>query len=225
LTWLEALVQVAHASVEEEVLEGLWGRGVSTEQVNTFRIGYLARLPALEFPPEFLEWYLDREDVLVFPLTTFYGQVKGIQVRYQDREKKGYSDFFTTRTEPCLFGLREAAPHMLSTREVVLTEGVYDFCPVQRVIPQTISTLTAKVNKQLMRSLYRCVDRVVSFYDRDDSGVKGTKEVERNAPPELKVYTMEYPLDFKGKDPGELWEAYGDDWYKRYLTEQQEGRL
>lgn len=213
--WLDKLIEVASSSLPEDVLEELWARGMSTEQAETFRVGYLPTLPAGDYPEEFVSWYHDREDALLFPLTTFAGQVRGLQVRYRDRAKKGYSDYFDTKSEPCLFGLREAASHIFAGREVVLVEGCFDFFPVQRVWPHTIATLTASADHLLLRSLSRVVDRVGCFYDRDKGGERGFRNLRESLP--LEVYRVEYPVGFSHKDPGELWETYGEDWFSNYL--------
>ena len=69
--WLDTLIKVASSSLPEDVLEELWARGMSTEQAETFRVGYLPTRPAGDYPEEFVSWYHDREDALLFPLTTF----------------------------------------------------------------------------------------------------------------------------------------------------------
>lgn len=213
--WLDHLVvQASH--LPEDVMESLWARGMSSEQASEFRVGYLPTLPEGEYPEEFLAWFHDREDVLLFPLTTLVGSIGGVQVRYRDREKKGYSDFFVTKTEPCLFGLREAAPHIFDRREVILVEGCFDFFPVQRIWQHTIATLTATADNLLLRSLSRVVDKVGCFYDRDKGGERGYRGL-REALPHLEVYRVEYPLSFQRKDPGELWEMYGEEWFTNYL--------
>lgn len=217
--WLDSLVVEAAASMPEEVLEELWARGMSSEQADQFQVGYLHSLPDGDYPQEFIDWYHDRDDALLFPLTTFQGTIGGVQARYRDRARKGYSDYLFSKGEPCLFGLREAAPHVFKSRSAVVVEGCFDFFPTQRTIPYTIATLTAKVDSGLLRTLSRVVDRIGCFYDQDKGGKRGFWGLKTDAPPSVEVYRMEYPIEFPHKDPGELWEMYGEDWFARYLGE------
>lgn len=216
--WLNELVATAAANLPE-VEEDLWARGMSPDQGMSLQVGYLPSLPDGEYPDNFVRWFSNREDVYVFPLTTFRNTITGIQVRYRDRDKKGYSDFYVSKTEPSFFGLGLAAPHIFRTRSAIVVEGVFDFFPVHRFAPQTFATLTAATDSNLSRSLRRVVDNVTCFYDRDFPGKKGFFDL-RESMQGIEVYRWEYPPTFTGKDPGEMWEQFGEDWFQEHMKGQ-----
>lgn len=220
--WLDDFINYSQQSLGDRELEALWARGVSEDQIREFRIGYVSTLPA-EFRKvkEFYqEWWARGRftDVFVFPLTNALGQVKGLQVRRVDREAKGYSDWLASKDEPVFFGLAQATETIWKTKRVVLVEGVYDLFPVQRVFPETVATLTAKVSSGFERFLKRMVDQVWFCYDMDGPGIRGVKDfadthlqdftrvMTASKFPQVKLVTGKY-----AKDPSDAWEALGDE--------------
>lgn len=227
MNWLSALVQYASSQVDDPVLESLNSRGVSDEQVRHFQIGALDQnLPDLEYPPEFLEWCqggrkLDK--VLVFPLTNVLGEIHGVQFRYQDRERKGYMDYFSSeKGEAVLFGLREAIPHLWRTGTVFLVEGVFDHLPAQRHVPVTLPTLTARVPESVLWLLKRVCKRVVFGYDFDNTGKAGVEWFRKHHKRDFDIEALKNPnLTMSNgkmaKDIGDLWELKGDAWLGSFL--------
>jgi DNA primase len=215
LSWTQQLVDFAEAQVTDRVRESLLSRGVSPAQMEMYHIGYLNQELPSGCSPHFLEWSKDGsklDDVFVLPLTTALGEVRGFQFRHVDRKRSGYMDYFLDRREACLFGLHQAIPHIWETRSVYLVEGGFDLFPIQRATPIVFATLTAYTNKATIRLLRRLVDRVWVGYDMDHPGRTGCKNFEKHHGSDFEVYTVTYPR-IQGamvKDPGELWEAWGD---------------
>jgi len=229
--WVETLVEYAQKGVDERVREALWSRGASDEQIDLLRVGYLDRkLPEAEYPEEFLEWcWKGRklQDCYVFPLTNPLGEIQGFQFRGVEREGGIYSDYLLTHAEPVFFGLGQAMPSIWETESALPVEGVFDFFPTQRVVPFTIATLTAKVSDVLLRTFKRLVKRTYLFYDNDAIGRKACATFRKECGDLFEVRIPEYPvgLTLRGKpvkDPGDLWEAWGDDRFKPYLLAQME---
>lgn len=227
-TWLDELVAKSQLQVDDRVREALWARGVSDEQIEAFKIGYLNQaLPELatSYPDHFLKWSKDGKklvDGYVFPLTNFLGEIRGIQMRSVERGRQDYMDYFLDEGEPVYFGLGQAATSIWETEEILLVEGVFDFFPVQRVKPFTVSTLTAKVNETFARALKRLVQRVHLFYDDDRTGISGATNFEKEHGAAFTVRRVPYPrgVTLFGKtvkDPGDLWEAWGDDRLRDHL--------
>lgn len=190
-------------------------RGVSPEQMLQYQIGYLDRELPKGMAESFLEWSKGGEkldDVFVLPLTTALGVVRGFQFRHVDRDRSGYMDYFIDRREACLFGLRQAITSMWESRSVYLVEGAFDLFPIQRATPNVVATLTAYTNKNTIRLLRRIIQRVWVGYDMDTPGRDGCKKFERHHGRDFEVYTVSYPRVHGApmKDPGELWEAWGD---------------
>lgn len=221
MSWVEQLVAAAHGQLGDRERESLWGRGVSDDQIAAYRLGWLNKvLPDLDYPASFLDWSMRGkkfDDVFVLPMTNVLGHVKGIQVRHLDRERKGYSNFNAVDDEPILFGLGQAVPHIWRSKSVWLVEGAFDLFPLQRVHPNTISTMTARLPTQLARTIKRLADDLWLGYDRDETGQRGVRKIQQTFGRDFRVHAVQWPrvdrLDGKGeaKDPADLWEAWGDD--------------
>jgi DNA primase len=231
--WVETLVSYAHESVDERVREALWARGVSESQIEVFRIGYMNReLPPAAYPKEFLEWSGDGRklvDCYLLPLTNALGEILGFQFRSVDRGASGYMDFFLNRAEAIYLGLGSAMESVWRTETVLLVEGGFDFFPVQRFVPNSFPTLTAKVPESLLRTLKRLVRKFYLFYDADRIGQRVSETFVKNHGVEFEsVRLIEYPRGVTlpngkpVKDPGELWEAWGDDRFGLFLQAQME---
>jgi len=230
--WADTLVEYAKQRVDDRVRESLWARGASDEQIDRFGVGYLNReLPPAEYPEDFLEWSWKGkklQDVYVFPLTNPLNEVLGFQFRGVERGSGIYSDFLLTHAEPVFFGLGEVMPSIWEHEAVVPVEGVFDFFPTQRVIPYAVPTLTAKVSEVLLRSLRRIVKRTYLFYDNDAIGRRACSAFLKDHGDFFDVRVLDYPVGVTlpngkaVKDPGDLWEAWGDERFGPYLLAQME---
>ena len=217
MTWVDGLVAFSKGQLDDKAREALWSRGVTDEQIEAYNLGYLnQQLPDLSFPEAFRKWSLGGsklDDVFVLPLTNTLGDIKGLQFRHVDRARKGYMDYFLDKSEAVLFGLAQAMPYVWETGEVYLVEGGFDLFPIQRIFPGTIATLTARVSEPLVRVLRRFCSKIWLGYDMDATGRRASAKF-RKEHCEFKVYIVEYPLVPHGtgqtKDPGELWEEWGD---------------
>jgi DNA primase len=227
VTWLDDLAAQAHANLTDEIREALYGRGVSDEQMAAYRIGYLdRRLPDLQGADDFLAWAHQGErldDVFAFPLTTTLGVIQGFQFRHVDRARKGYLDFIPYKEEAVLFGLGQAMPQAWATKTLWLVEGVFDLLPLQRHIPNIVATLTARVPENLVRVMRRMVDRVWVGYDMDAAGRAAAAAFSKAHQRDFQVQTVYYPTvralgsTQPVKDPGDLWEAWGDERVGHFL--------
>ena len=213
--WTQALTNFAAQQVTSRVREALWERGASDDQIGLYRIGYLNRELPPGLPDRFVKWALSDdkiEDALLFPLTTTLGEIRGFQLRHVERKRGAYSDYFVDRREACLFGLHQAVEAMWQTGSAFLVEGAFDLFPVQRATPAVVATLTARTNGQMARVLRRIVKRVWLGYDMDETGRRGCADFVSEYGSDFEVYTVAYPM-VNGKvmkDPGDLWEAWGD---------------
>lgn len=220
MEWLEQLTQHAHEQLGEREREALWTRGVTDEQIDLYRLGCInKRLPDLQFPDDFMEWSWSGrrlDDVFLLPLTNTLGQVKGLQFRHVDRARSGYSDFMPYEDEPVLFGLAQAMPHVWRTESVWLVEGGFDLFPIQRVYPEVVATLTARVTTEFARLLRRLVQEIWLAYDMDHTGRIQSRHVVKTYGQDFKVHEVTFPQPArpdgtgKAKDPSELWETWGD---------------
>lgn len=220
MSWLDDLVAYGQSQLDDRAREALYGRGVTDAQIELFKLGYMdRRLPAVKLPEKFLAWSeggSKLDDVFVLPLTNTRGEVRGLQFRHVQRSRKGYMDCIPDKSEAVLFGLGQAMPYVWKTGEVYLVEGGFDLFPIQRIIPGTIATLTARVVDPLYRVLRRLCSKIWLGYDMDRTGQAASQRFRKEHGREFEVQIVSYPQipksDGKGltKDPGELWEEWGD---------------
>jgi DNA primase len=220
MSWMDDLVGYAVTRVDDRVRDALLDRGVSDSQMAQYGIGYLDNELPEGVPDEFRAWAAGKtKDVLLFPLTNAHGEVKGFQVRNVERGKSGYSDYLPDLHEACLFGLGQAAKPMSETRSAFIVEGAFDLFPIQRAFAPVVATLTARANPRFARLLKRVVDRVWVGYDMDAAGRRGCAGFARDHGGELEVYIVSYPTPGSVKDPGDLWEAWGDSRFIPFIQE------
>lgn len=227
MEWLELFTQHAHERIGDREREALWARGVNDDQIKLFRLGCInKRLPDLAYPPEFLEWCWQGrrlDDVFLLPLTNVLGQVKGLQFRHVDQARSGYSDYIPFEDEPVLFGLSQAMKHVWTSESIWLVEGAFDLFPIQRVYPEVVATLTARVTSEFARLLRRLVKEIWLAYDMDNTGRTQSRRVAQTYGRDFTIHEVSLPQlsrpdgTRKVKDPSELWEVWGDSRLGVYL--------
>ena len=227
MTWLDDFAAYGQQNLTETTRDALSARGVSDEQMAQYQIGYLGQgLPDLPYTEDFLGWSRAGariSDAFVLPLTTATGLIQGFQFRSVDRARKGYLNYMPYKEEALLFGLAQALPHVWKTGAVWLVEGAFDLFPIQRHFPGVIATLTAKVPDNLVALLRRLAQAVLVGYDADPAGQAATKQFDRAYKSAFNIHPVSYPpVVIQGttrciKDPGELWEAWGDDQVGRFV--------
>lgn len=230
MAWLDELVACAHEDLGDREREALWARGVSDEQMDLFKIGYLnQKLPNLD-APDFLNWCHQGEkldDVFVLPLTNTLGHIKGLQFRHVERERGRYMDFMPTRDELVLFGLGPAMAEVWRTGAIWLVEGGFDLFPIQRTFPNTVATLTGRITRQMVTFLRRLVDEVWLAYDMDVTGRETCAKFVHFHGHEFRARVVDFPRVKKSngdriKDPSDLWEAWGEERFSGFLKSQQD---
>lgn len=244
MTWIEDLATSAHAGMSPSVREHLWRRGVSDAQIDGFQMGCLAgaRLPeSVDCSPRFRAWWGTHRsrfhNALVFPLTSTLGAIHGLQFRDLNPKVRGYLDYYEHKEEPAFFGLAHAMPGVWASEEIWLVEGVFDLCPLQRHVPNVVSTIHAGVSKQLARVLHRIARTLVVAYDMDSTGLKVAYDLARDMKGLFDVVVLKFPrvrlaTGAPAKDPNDLWSAWGDAalgaflqrWRQRSNTSRQEWR-
>lgn len=229
MTWLERFVDITHSRLGGRVTEALWTRGVSDDQIELYRLGHLSgRLPQLDYPADFVEWCWEGrrlEDSFVLPLTNALGQVKGLQFRRVDPDKKGYYDYTPFSDEPATFGLAQAMPHIWQTEATFLVEGVFDVFPIQRIQPNVIPVLTNRLSESMGRALKRLVTDLWLAFDMDKKGREAVRRTSWDFRDDFSIHDVRFPTPMsldrrcRVKDPSELWEVLGDDLFKVVLRD------
>lgn len=226
MSWLDDLVTSAQGGFGNRERSALLSRGVSDEQVEQYRLGYINRkLPTLKGAEAFLKWSnggSKLDDVFVLPLVNSLGDLKGVQFRHVERERGGYMDYFVEQNEPVFFGLAQAMPAAWKTSSLYLVEGAFDLFPVQRTFPETMATLTARVTDPLIRFMRRFIRHVWLGYDMDGPGRRACTKFVRQYGQEFTTKVVAYPVvrmvnGKDTKDPSDLWETWGEGRFSDYL--------
>ncbi len=228
MAWTDDFASWAHAGLagREEVREALWTRGASDAQIDLFRVGYIeGKLPEGLVPQAFHDHLWGGRRVLhhyVFPLTDLAGSCRGFQFRSVVRGERTFCDYMVDKVGPDVFGAAQAAEALFESEEVWLVEGPFDLFPVQRVYPNTIATLTARMTLSMGRAMQRLVRLVHLVYDNDPPGRQAASRVAADHDGRFEVRDHRLPaLPIPGKiradgsldvtkDPGDLWELWGD---------------
>lgn len=225
--WIDDFVAACTGALDERVREAYYARGVTDAQIDLFQLGYVDRkLPELPYPQNFTNWCFGGEkldDSFVLPLTNALGEIKGLQFRHVEQEKKGYTDFIPEKGEAVLFGLGQAVPHIWDTRRIMLVEGGFDLFPMQRYFPEVTATLTAHLLDALVRVLRRLeVSDIWLAYDTDQTGRESTEKVKKYYGEKFNIRVLTMPqikmADGKlSKDPSGLWETWGEEKFGRFI--------
>jgi DNA primase len=159
---------------------------------------------------------------VVFPLTSYSGQIVGFQVR--SLERKEYDTFaLKRRPEGYFFGIGPNMESIWASREICLVEGPPDQLVVERLIrPDVVALTTAGAGTLQMKFLRRFVRRIYLCLDLDKAGRDGVNNFIQQHGSEFDLVNVKYPrLHEKDKDPGDLWKRVGDSAYKRYFKDME----
>lgn len=232
--FLADLAVRAHAQMPPHVHEALWSRGVNDQQIDLFKIGWLnGQLPsALDVPDEFKVWWAGHQwrlvNTYVLPLTNSLGEIQGLQFRDVDEKRRGYLDYFGSKEEAIFFGLAQAMPSIWAREEIWLVEGTFDLCPLQRHLPNIVSTLHAGVSRPLWRLMRRMVRKIHLAYDMDGTGMRVAYDILREMGRHFEIKIVKFPripLESKGrfaKDPNDFWSVWGDEHLGTFIRAQDQ---
>lgn len=157
-------------------------------------------------------------DSVVFPLTSYSGQVIGFQTR--TIKQKAFNTFaISRRPEGYFFGIGPNMEAIWESKSIWLVEGPGDQLLIERLVaPNVVALTTAGTSTTQFRFLRRFVRKIYLCLDLDVTGRKATRDfIARNADM-FDICSVKYPrLQEKDKDPGDLWKVVGDVSYKRHF--------
>lgn len=191
-------------------------RKLTKEEIVEFRLGYTAipSLPPTNDPEEerFMEdtrkLYALEKKILI-PLENPVGKVNGVITRSLEKNAKfRYRHFYLDESKKigAFFGLRQALPHIISSKIVYVTEGAFDSIAISRHFPNTLSTLTSFINEEQMYVLRMLADTIVLVFDPDEPGRKGV-DIVFNKYGRKGIYSRE----FGNTDANSYLVKYGDE--------------
>jgi len=212
----------------------LRGRGVTEEQIKLFQIGIG---PREVWTPKELRDTVDgkmfnrqfrgtMDGQIVFPVWNATGKLRGIETRlWEETATRKYTQYWRAawKEDAVFLGMPGALESIWETGTVYIVEGMFDFFPVQRVFPNTLCTLTAKVMYSQYRFLQRYCRHVVFMFDMDEKGRTTTDEALERYNVGGRDGFLAHRLTYPAKDPGELYEKWGISRFERYLNRQSDG--
>lgn len=224
--FLADLVRRFSLRLDLEHFEYLCGRGASEDQIDGLSLGSVFGAFTPTNDPDQVafkkwSWGLKRiRDHISYPLTDQAGDVVGVLTG--DHIEKNYSKFTMSHATSTafLFGLPLAIQSIWDTKVVWLVEGVFDWFPLQRVIPNTVAITFDSPGWKQIQFVKRYADVVVLAIDQDEAGKKGVEIAKKRFGPDFDVRVAQYP----GKDPGEFWADRGEMDFKRHF-QREAGRL
>lgn len=184
--YLDAFIDKASTSILEykEPMKYLASRGFGSDDIKRWGIGYtrVARVSGAECEDlnklkEATHGFRNLEGRIIIPLRNILGRVNGIQTRSIDT--KVYKDYLMSEAKNMgtLFGLREALPHIRSTRKVFVHEGAFNAMAFSKVFPNTVASLTSFLSDQQVELLRFLSDLIVVVFDNDKAGDIGRAKV------------------------------------------------
>jgi len=237
-TFLSNIVQLCHENLlqedQDDPLSGfayLRGRGVTIEQIQEFKIGY--GLPNIWTPKELRDtpdgkkfnqqFRGSLEGQVTFPIWNSVGKLKGLETRLiEETETRKYTQYWLTswKEDAVFLGLPSVIPHIWDTGVVFLVEGMFDFFPAQRILPNTLCTLSAKVMASQYRFLQRYCKHVVFMFDCDEKGIQFSTEAMDKYNIDTRDGFMAHRIVFPTKDISQLYETWGFNRFQEYLKTQ-----
>jgi DNA primase len=223
--FLDTLVKNFNRSIHRypEVLKYLKSREVTDEEISKFCIGYNKIILVPDDPDN-----LDRdafmnecfggrklENKLIFPFKNSIGNVVGLIGRAIDTKE---FKIFTTKQaefEGFFFGLYEALPSIYKENRAYIVEGPFDYLALSKVLPNTVSTLTSKINDAQYDFLRMYCDEIVTVFDSDAAGDKGREKAEARAGVLSKNRVQSINLGYK--DPAKILEEMKFKKFKEYI--------
>jgi DNA primase len=218
-----------------ESAEGyLLGRGLTEQAIVDLEIGIwepTSAAPMGDFRKRYEPAGQRIAGWLVCPLRDGRGGLLGFEARCMT--EKAVTEYKLPRAfwNPVFIGLSRAMPRIWDGADVWIGEGLFDMGALEHIVPDrdvTLAALTAKINLHHVRFLSRFVRGTVHLvFDRDAKGRKATvgytndegkwrrgaiDSMERVG---IRCRDVGYRCPPGCKDPGDIWEQYGDEGLRR----------
>jgi DNA primase len=207
-SWHTTLLETRHA------LDYVLSRGATLEQVKHFRLGYSPIRVVMDDNGKIRYGAPQDGGLIIFPLTNMRTDVVGWSTR--PILEKNYCKYFMKGAGTFFFGLtRETLQAIWAREEIFLTEGVFDFFPIQRIYPNSLCLTSANMAKSQNLFLKRFAKKICLCLDNDATGREATKKIMSFA----NGYKCRY-IRVGHHDIADAWKALGDIELKRLITSQ-----
>lgn len=226
MSWLSDIL--SDCILTEDVEGYLLGRGSRPEFIETE--GIVTWTPTKEPVPDdrFRKQYGPHGEYLdgwlICPVYSPRGRVIGFEGRHTEIKKITDYRLPEAYWNPFWLGLLTAMPKLWAGGDVWVTEGLFDLCPMQWVVPEedaVLSSVRAKLSRWHVEHLRRfCKGWVHMVYDRDEAGRKGVNGYTDNTGKRrwgaldslqrVGLECREVPYS-GGSDPGDIWDRGGEE--------------
>lgn len=224
----------------------LSARGVTTEAVKNFGIGYaldawddlLKASARSQLKPEHLELagliisrkekegHYDRyRNRIVFPIVSHVGKVIGFGGRVIDEKDEpkyiNSPETLVYNKSKVLYGLFQARQEIRGREETLLVEGYTDVVALhQEGFKNSVATCGTALTEDQIRLLGRYAKRIVLLYDADVAGARAAvRSIDLILGQGLVAYAIALP---DGHDPDSYIKKFGPEAFEAYLTEHRE---
>ncbi|MEM0333615.1 MAG: DNA primase [Candidatus Aenigmatarchaeota archaeon] len=144
------------------------------------------------------------ENRIIFPVKKINGSIVGYVGRsISENSRSKYinspnSDIFIK--SKVIYGLDKAFKNIISTKEAIVVEGIFDVLALHRFFPNTVGVLTANITEAQANVLSKYAKKVILMFDNDVAGLSGTeKAISTLFKKGIEVKVVEY----NSKDPDE----------------------
>lgn len=225
----------------DRAMEYIRSRGVSQNQINRHRLGYVSGCyhADVSLDPDHVQescscdscrlnkWSASYEsgsmnvgaritNSVVLPLTSYSGVTVGFQIRSLDEH--AYDSFMLARRpEGYFFGIAANLDYIWASKEVTLFEGSFDQLVFERLVSRnSLALTTSAMGAAQIRFLRRFVRIVNMCLDSDKAGRDGTRKT-AHVLGGLHVRDVRFPT---WKDPSKFWQQVGDDRFASHFKEE-----
>ncbi|HMB31064.1 MAG TPA: toprim domain-containing protein, partial [Desulfohalobiaceae bacterium] len=216
--FLDALASSLNRSIfrYKGPLDYLSSRGVSEEEIKKYKIGFsrIVGVPddGSEERARFMEesWKGRKfENSIVFPVMNSLGYVIGLIGRSLDT--KIFKVFVTEKAKHDGFflGLYHALPYIYKSGRVFVVEGAFDWLALSKVLPNTVSSVTAGIYPNQYNLLRWYCGNIVTVFDSDEAGRYAADMASR------KSGVLDMKLGYK--DPAKCFESLGFNQFNRVI--------
>lgn len=161
-----------------------------------------------------------QSDCIVYPLTSYSGEVYGIQTR--NITYKRYDTFvLSNRPEALFFGCAANVLRIFNSSSVFLAEGPSDMLVIERCLNvPCLSILTNNLNRAQTSFIRRFATKVYCVLDMDEAGRNGVSSIRDALQDDLEVIDVKYGSRGQVKDPNEFWSQLGDLKFKTAILKE-----
>jgi DNA primase len=189
---MSTLINICHANLKnsEKCLSYLNGRGISTESIDKYKLGFFPQNTSMltkYVSSDFLQrtmitnisGYSDFSNryYLIFPIQNEYKEPVAIIGRTlldeTQRSLLGLSKYKNSsyKKSKALYGLEFARPHILRKKHVFVVEGNFDVITMDaNGVSNSVAICGAAFSKTHFHKLARYTDKIIFILDSDDGG-------------------------------------------------------